>query len=154
MSYGIGSGETYVSDITLAFFADSGQYSANFTCGSTKMGACGGGRLVEPTGKDEDWAQRSLSSSLLASVIEEDDKEEEDISAAKQNRSNTRSPGYLRWGRHQGCNFVHKQPTKSNWGERYVCDEVQSYGCTPDNRMSSACLLVDYGTKELAKTNA
>ena len=29
MSYGIGSGEAYVSDITLAYFEDSGHYKVN-----------------------------------------------------------------------------------------------------------------------------
>merc|ERR1712048_735500 len=63
MSYGIGSGEAYVSDITLAYFEDSGHYKVNFTCGMEKeeMGTCGGGRMLKATGKDEALAKESLS---------------------------------------------------------------------------------------------
>lgn len=149
MSYGIGVGETYVSDITLAFFVDSGQYLSNFTCGSAK--SCGGGRLLESTGEDEELAQRSFSSSLFASDKENTDQKDD---AVKVDNLTLSSPGHIRWGRNQGCDFVQKKPTMSNWGSRYVCDKPQTYGCTPDNKMSSACLLFDYGTDEMGKTNA
>ena len=111
MSYGMGSGEDYVSDITLAFFVDSGQYSlrkceeecdgANHTnCG---LGMCGGGRLLGSTGEDEALAKKSLTSSLFAK-FDKKNKASVEI-AASQNASRT-SPGYIRWGRHEVSQIV------------------------------------------------
>ena len=42
----------------------------------------------------------------------------------------------------------------SNWGERYACKKAQEYGCTPDNRMSAACYLIEYGKKAMGLKNA
>jgi len=153
MSYGLASGETYVSDITLAFFVDSNQYLANFTCGSVidHIGSCGGGRLLEPTGKDEEIAQQSLTSSWF-SVSDDNKANKED--ALLVNASLVYSGGHIRWGRFQGCDFVNKKPTPSNWGKLYSCEIAQEYGCTPDNRMSSACLLREYGRLADNKDNA
>lgn len=147
MSYGIGSGETYVSDITLAFFQDSGQYLVNFTCGSTHTGECGGGRLLAPTGVDEALTTRSFSSSLFSKA---DDANEEGMTSSREDMS----PGFIRWGRLQGCSFVNKKPTPENWGNRYTCQSANAYGCTPDNRMSAVCILNQYGTTQLGLTNA
>ena len=50
-----------------------------------------------------------------------------------------RSPGYLRWGRQQGCAFV--TGSARDWPEEYLCTKVNQYGCSSDNRVSSVCTI-------------
>jgi len=147
MSYGIGSGEAYISDITLAYFADSGHYLVKYMCTTEEVGTCGGGRMTKYTGKDEAIAQKSLTSTLFSEVFAKEEHKKAAKESTMQNISvDIKTPGYIRWGRHQGCDFVNKKPTPSNWGKKYTCETPDEYGCTPDNRMSSACYLRTYGT--------
>ena len=122
MSYGSGTGESYLSDLTLAFLEDTGHYIANYSSA---------GRLLPVS------ANEIKTSSVRTTEI----KARDDTVAAP------RSPGYLRWGRHEGCAFV--TGTADDWkrdsGNKYVCETNLAYGCSPDNRMSAVCSLPSYG---------
>ena len=120
MSYGSSVGEAYVSDFTLAFLNDTNQYAVNFTMG---------GRLVEP----ETQSFTIGSFGFLQSVQEGD--------ADRYDPPEPLSPGYPRWGRGEGCDFV--LGSAKDWSERYRCSEHQSYGCSFDNRESAVCVLND-----------
>ena len=57
-----------------------------------------------------------------------------------------RSPGYLRWGRFEGCDFVTGSPV--TWPSSYTCSAPEgatAASCTPDNRMSARCNVVEWG---------
>ena len=49
------------------------------------------------------------------------------------------SPGYLRFGRGEGCGFV--EGNAREWSDRYLCTTNNDYGCSFDNRMSAVCTL-------------
>jgi hypothetical protein len=49
------------------------------------------------------------------------------------------SPGYVRFGRQEGCAFV--EGNAREWSERYLCSKNNDYGCSFDNRMSAVCTL-------------
>jgi hypothetical protein len=50
-----------------------------------------------------------------------------------------RSPGYLRWGRGEGCGFV--QRSAREWPSNYLCGTNNDYGCSADYRLSAVCSL-------------
>jgi len=145
MAYGLLSGEPYLSDLTLAYLEDSGHYIAAraYESGCSRYGDStghcsnftysGGGRLLEPTAVEfESSWQSSLfsgSDSFDASLID------------------IKSPGFLRWGRNQGCDFVLNKVSKDNWGSKYFCADAQEAGCTSDNRMSARCDIRQYGSQ-------
>ena len=69
--------------------------------------------MLKATGKDEALTERSLSSSLFSDLLgrSEHKKQEGDM----LNITDTKTPGYIRWGRHQvsrgvrslsGCTFL------------------------------------------------
>lgn len=116
MSYGAGSGEAYISDLTLAFLEDTNQYIANYSLA---------GRFTEPT--TNDFKTRNAFGFLR------------DSSSDDYTPPAPRSVGALRWGRSEGCAFVRGNPR--NWPDRYRCTKNQEYGCTADNRMSSVCVI-------------
>lgn len=116
MSYGTYSSETYLSDITLAFLNDTGHYYSNISSG---------GRLVPASA---DAIAQSTMGSLLGGAGKFDAVVPE-----------KRTPGYIRWGRGEGCGFVHGKA--DTWSERYVCSKNKEYGCTPDNRIAGRCVL-------------
>ena len=152
MSYGSGSGEGYLSDLTLAFLEDTNQYVANYSIG---------GRLLAAT--DDTDNEPSLGIGFLRTKSTKDAYEP----------PAPRSPGALRWGRGAGCSFV--TGNARDWPDRYRCHAHQDYGCSfgeacggreangcagvfvgvclwcaqrvshsspyPDNRMSSVCSL-------------
>jgi len=119
MSYGSSVGEVYVSDFTLAFLDETLLYSVNYTAA--------GGRLVVPEAAD--FTIKTFD--FLRAV----DSQSED----RYDPPAPRSPGYPRWGRGQGCAFVHSSPNQ--WNTRYTCREHQEYGCSPDNRETGVCVL-------------
>lgn len=47
------------------------------------------------------------------------------------------SPGYLRWGRWQGCLFA--RANARYWAHEYLCTKNAEHACTADNRMSAVC---------------
>ena len=122
MSYGSGTGESYLSDLTVAFLEDTGHYIGNYSAA---------GRLL-PVSANE------IKTSQIRTT---------EIKATDDTVADPRSPGYIRWGRHAGCTFVTGTPDdwKASTGDQYVCDTNLAYGCTPDNRMSAVCSLPTYG---------
>ena len=126
MSYGAGSGEPYVSDLTLAFLEDSGIYAANYSAVRP---------LIVPTADD-------LKKNKLQFLQQEGH-------AIEGYTPPARSPGALRWGKGEGCAFVFG--SVAQWGDqarplgegyqRYTCDgnPETMYGCTADNKMSAVC---------------
>jgi hypothetical protein len=60
------------------------------------------------------------------------------------------SPGALRWGRGQGCDFVNKNAR--TWAPQWTCnssvDNTVKYGCTADNLMSAVCVIQNTYTAE------
>ena len=121
MSYGSSVGEVYVSDFTLAFLDETLLYSVNFTAA--------GGRLVVP-----EAAEFTINTFDFLKAVDSQSEDRYDPPAPL-------SPGYPRWGRGQGCAFVHSPP--SAWNSRYTCNEHQSYGCSADNRETGVCVLND-----------
>jgi len=141
MAYGLLSSEPYLSDITIAYLEDSGHYLG----GREYIGNCGryggtgncydykwnfGGRFMEATATE-------ISDSLFQSLFGGSDTFDESLIV-------TRTPGYLRWGRHQGCDFFEESP--NTWSSKYMCDSNLLGGCTPDNRMSARCYTKSWGT--------
>ena len=125
MSYGTLSSEVYLSDLTLAFLEDTGHYVANYS---------NAGRLVQPS-TNSITDERSFFSSppkLSTDEVEQINKKQK-----------VYSPGYLRWGRGEKCQFYSDAP--SDWPEKYQCKENNVGACTPDNRMAAICRLVKYG---------
>jgi hypothetical protein len=127
MSYGLSTGEYYVSQLTLKFFEDSNQYIVNYTAGTQ--------RFVEATPSDN-----QLASDIFSNLFSE--KAEEGYN--QSNRS--WGSGYQRWGRNQGCDFFWRRPSAENWTERYFCTEVSGNGCTADRILSGICTLYEYGS--------
>eukprot|EP00750_Incisomonas_marina_P026897 INCI5961.7.p1 GENE.INCI5961.7~~INCI5961.7.p1 ORF type:complete len:729 (-),score=122.64 INCI5961.7:3491-5677(-) len=128
MSYGIGSGESYVSSLTLKFFNDTNQYIVNMTAGAQ--------RIYPASGDDHDLALSAFAD-IFASTESGD---------AVMLQERTWSPGYLRWGRNAGCPFVQQPPGPENWGDRYFCTSNNKRQCTGDRRMSAACYLLEYSS--------
>ena len=50
------------------------------------------------------------------------------------------SPGYLTWGRKEGCDFLRKSARE--WSSRYKCTKHLDHGCTADNKNGAVCSLV------------
>lgn len=121
MSYGAGTGEPYVSDLTLAMLEDTNQYLANYTFA---------GGIVLHDEEDEDEA-RITGLSIFKGDLVRDDPASVPLPT---------SPGVLRWGRGGGCGFVHGNPAVE-WDERHLCRVNREYGCTSDNRMSAVCIV-------------
>ena len=139
MSYGSGSGEQYLSDITLAYLEDSGHFiaSRNYFTGDQftpnnnvyldNYTYAKGGRLLEATGA-------GISKGSITAIAEFFGwAESRDVGVAK-----IRSPGHLRWGSKRGCDFFEKRPQIS-WDSTYICESSTDAGCTGDNRMSARC---------------
>ena len=127
MSYGTLSGEVYLSDLTLAFLEDTGHYTANYT---------NAGRLVKP----------STNTLVDASGFFTNDK----VVTQEMLDKNAKvySPGYLRWGRGEGCAFYNNAPAE--WPEEYSCTIDNAGACTPDHKMAAICRLVKYGPNGLS----
>jgi len=87
MSYGIGSGESYVSALTLMFFNDTNQYIVDLERGTE--------RLYPASGEDDELASTEFEDIFAAS--------DAGVSVVLPNRS--WGPGYQRWGRNAGCAF-------------------------------------------------
>ena len=134
MAYGARSGQTYVSDITLAWLEDSGHYVANYSSA---------GRLVAGS-----FNAATRTNSFFASARRQ--ATEAEMGATK------RGPGYLTWGREAGCDFLTKAP--SDWPpelrKQYLCDANKQSSCTPDNRVSAVCSLYDYTPGGINQVNS
>lgn len=111
MSYGTGTGEVYMSDLTFAYLEDTNQYRANYSFT---------GPLIVTTGDTGQKLDFKVDSTLAA----------KDLPAPL-------SPGYLRWGRHQGCDFVQQKATQ--WSDNYQCKQHREFACTFDHRLSAVC---------------
>ena len=57
------------------------------------------------------------------------------------------SPGYLRWGRWEGCIFV--RANARYWSERYRCSKNGEHACSADNRKSAVCNIRHWEPQEL-----
>lgn len=149
MSYGSGSGEAYISDLTFAYLEDSGHYIARRVYTNSSGGRfgndqeylvdytyAGGGRLYEATGAG--WSTGTLSS--IAEFFGW-------TSSMEDGEATPRTPGQLRWGANAGCGFFQGLP-KNEWNDMYKCSSNTQAGCTADRRMSARCVIAtwDVGT--------
>jgi hypothetical protein len=125
LAYGENMGESYISDVTLGFIEDMGFYVANYSA----AGRFGNADTID--------TEIQNSSFLLSDTTGADD-----IASHTTNASDF-SPGFLRWGRLQGCDFCFGSP--KNWPEEYLCTSDSTAGCTPDNKMSARCSLNEWG---------
>ena len=125
LAYGENMGESYVSDVTLGFIEDMGFYVANYSA----AGRFGDASIVDIEMPDVGFL---MASETGASDIDEHTTNVSDF-----------TPGFLRWGRLQGCDFCFGNP--KNWPEEYLCSTSKEAGCTPDHRMSARCSLNDWG---------
>jgi hypothetical protein len=127
MSYGSGSGQVYISDLTLAFLEDTNQYVVDYT----KAGP------IVTTSNVDDFA----SANQLAFLTKNE-------APADYVPPPAPPAGVVRWGGQAGCGFLNGRPTES-WPSKYVCKTNRAYGCTPDNRMSAVCIIKgDYSAAE------
>jgi hypothetical protein len=153
MSYGRGSGESYVSDITLAFLEDTGQYRANYSMA---------GRLTDfdQLVATSDTCDGLKASSALEFMLGKPETRVE----LSPNNTTPFTRGTIRWGHkvweqlpllpsvvsrdvclcasivdQEGCNFVIGSPV--NWPSYYICDKNGESMCTPDNRMVAQCVV-------------
>jgi hypothetical protein len=117
MSYGSGSGDVYVSDLTVAMLEDTNHYRAPDYSLMT-------GSLYDEAATD------ALALAGFAFL--------RGSPAVDSSPPAPRPPGALRWGAGQGCGFVLGDPSLE-WDSRYLCFVNSQYGCTPDFRMSSVC---------------
>jgi hypothetical protein len=112
--------------LTLAFLEDTGHYVANYS---------NAGRIVKPS---TNTLVNELSLfGTTRQVTDEMMADEKDY-----------SPGWIRWGRGETCDFFTSQTKK--WPEKYVCEKDNVGSCTPDNRMAAICRLVQYGSDGMA----
>jgi len=140
MAYGLLSSEPYLSDVTLAYLEDSGHYLVNrtYATGCDRYGTTGctnhtysmGGRFMEATATD-------FSQSFLSALFAGSDSFDESLVV-------TRTLGFLRWGRLQGCDFFMQSP--DSWTSHYTCTNNLETGCTADNRMSARCSVKSWGS--------
>jgi hypothetical protein len=117
MSYGSGSGDTYISSLTLALLEDTNQYVANYSIAGTLT-------LVDTA--DVGNVNRGALTS----------------SAVRFKKADLRADfpdGYPTYGRKAGCDFLYKHPR--SWPAYYTCAKQQEYLCTADKRMSAVCAL-------------
>jgi hypothetical protein len=121
MSYGTGSGLTFVSDLTLAFLEDTNQYLVNYSMAGPLVSSTATDYIVEP----------------LSYLVPQN-----------LGPPNSTSPGALTWGRGEGCAFVYG--ASRTWPAGYTCSEQNAYGCTPDHSMSAACVIKSTYTSEPA----
>ena len=142
MSYGGGSGEPYVSDLTLAFLEDSGHYRCDASAARSLY--------VQEVGVKE-AANSSQSLEKPPKVVSEDPQ------------GGLASLTAMRWGKGEGCSFMFGSVL--GWGtpgepfgagyQPYVCDgfDKEVFGCTYDNRMSAACTVETYDEQYPALTS-
>ena len=123
MSYGTLSGEVFLSDLTLAFLEDTGHYIANYS---------NAGRIVAP------------STNTLVNEISLFGTKREATEEMLAENAMDYSPGWIRWGRGETCEFFTSQSKK--WPKKYLCTKHDVGACTPDNRMAAICRIVEYGT--------
>lgn len=121
MSYGSGSGQVYVSDLTFAYLEDSNQYKCN---------ASMGGKLSPDT--IDDWTGQNLGVADSSTVY---------VPPPALSR------GFPTYGRGQGCSFLTGLPS-AVWPARYTCAKSQEYTCTADGRMSAVCIVSSTYTTE------
>lgn len=105
MSYGTGSGSTFLSDLTLAFLEDTGQYVADHSWA---------GPLVPAASPD-----------YTPDVLARDDSAAAFVRPAP-------SPGALTWGAGCGCAFT--ASSARNWPTDYTCSKVRR-GKLPLNQL-------------------
>lgn len=117
MSYGTASGETYVSDLTVAMLEDTHHYFVPDY------------EMMTGTLYDETTASLDGLSSLGFSTA--------DV-VPDYVPPPPRARGALRWGINGGCGFVLGDP-KTSWDDRHLCLKHSELGCTPDNRMAALC---------------
>lgn len=111
MSYGTSSGESYVSDLTVAMLEDTGHY------------------LVPDYSKFTGILYEESTALVTA-----------DGTSVTGYTPPPFTPGALRWGRSGGCGFVLGDPRKE-WDPELFCLTTRKFGCTPDNRMSATCVV-------------
>ena len=138
MSYGGGTGEGYISELTLAMIEGIGHYKANYSIG---------GRIVDNTAKE---LEAHPFTALAKDAYEESKPEVVEFG------TDPSRPGAMRWGKAQGCDFFYGRPdewtesvfpllvTDTDKMRRYICEEPNSYGCTYDNSMQAACVVEEW----------
>jgi hypothetical protein len=116
MSYGTNTGQTYISDLTLAFLEDTNMYVVDYSMA---------GSIVSPSTDDVSIAGTPTQ------MIDVSD-------SAAYKPPEVLPPGAIRWGYGEGCKFLNSPPSTGILAP-YTCDVAQDYLCTADNKMSAVC---------------
>ena len=114
MSYGLNSGQVYLSDLTLGFLEDTNQYIVDYSVAG----------LIHNTSTQDDY--RSLT--FLAS------KNAGDSAYVPPPPP---PPGRLRWAFNEGCSFLNGHPR--GWPADHTCAKTGLLTCTPDGFMAATC---------------
>jgi hypothetical protein len=125
MAYGFASGESYLSDLTLAYFEDTNQYIANYSAA---------GVLIDPI------PDKAILKSNVFFLFGDGSNKQAAIQSGGKKLA--RSPGYARWGRQAGCDFFLESPR--DWPGKYKCDKSDLKGCTFDNKMAATCVIKNW----------
>ena len=116
MSYGTRASQIIVSAFTLAYLTDTGQYAVNSSAGG----------IVFPT----------LGPPLSDAGVLGTPRYSSSVAAAAPTALPVSWPLY---GRGAGCGFVDGPPAA--WPDAYKCAAANTFGCTPDYRMSAKCVV-------------
>lgn len=125
MSAGVGAGvgEPYLSDITLAFLEDTGQYMVDYKAATSF------------TADFFDADRSDSSASFVAAALAK--------GVAKQlyTPPSPQLPATARWGRGAGCSFVSGAAAHSDWSDMYQCTAQAAgvQGCSYDGRYIAEC---------------
>jgi len=121
MSYGSGSGQVFLSDLTLGFLEDTNQYIVDYSRA---------GPIVNSSTLQDDFKTLGALSFLTTNTA----------GTEGYTPPAPPPPGLQRYGAGQGCAFLNAAP-RTSFSPAYSCTKQQSYGCTPDNRMSAVCVV-------------
>ena len=117
MSYGLNSGQIYLSDLTLALLEDTNQYIADYSVAG----------LIHGTSLQDSFA----TFSFLASANAGD---------PGYTPPPPPPPGRLRWGFMAGCSFLNAHPNVG-WPADHTCATAGDFTCTADAMMSANCVI-------------
>lgn len=120
MSYGSGSGQIFISDITLAFLEDTNQYLVDYSRA---------GPILNASMYVDDLKTLSSLNFLTKNTA-----------VSPYTPPEPPVPGLQRYGAGQGCSFLNTAAKSSSPRAGYNCPKQQTFTCTPDNRLSAVCV--------------
>ena len=120
MSYGSGSGQIFISDISLAFLEDTNQYIVDYSRA---------GPIINASMYVDDYKTLSSLNFLTKNTA-----------VSPYSPPDPPPAGLQRYGAGQGCSFLNVAAKSSSPRTGYNCPKQQMFTCTPDNRLSAVCV--------------